>query len=186
MAEPRRGIPGVALVGSVLVLAVVVNAVVTGGLPWTTTPTVVSPLPVTLTAVPLTGTTVTASTVATTTGFVPGLVGASTLTVARQSPNDWNLKLAVTSATGITGGETLVLAIVSGTTQTISLSSSTTFPQVTSAVTLNAAAFAVTAATLNLVSGCHACSATVELRITPAGGASLPSFVYPYTITTAA
>lgn len=185
MPQDRPRIPGVALVGSVLLIAVVVNGVVSGSLPATVTPTVVSPLPVTLTAVPLTGTTVTASTVASTTGFVPVLVAASTLNMARAGSNNWDVKLAVTAAAGITGSETLVVAIVGASTQTITLSSGTAFPQVTSAVTLDGGGIVVTLATANIIAGCHSCSATVELRITPAGGV-LPSFVYPYSVTTAA
>jgi hypothetical protein len=149
------------------------------------TPAAVSTLPMPLAAVPLTGTTVTAGTVASTSGLVPGLVGAATLTVARQAPADWSVVLAVTSATGITGGETLVVALVGASTQSLSLAQGTAYPQATAGLTLDGAGLLVTAATLSLVSGCHSCRANVELRIT-AAGSPLPSFVYPYTLMTAA
>ncbi len=187
-AAPRRArspMPGWAMLASTLLTAAVVNAVVSGQLPGVVTPNTVASLPVTLSAVALTGTTVTAGTVAATAGFTPVLVAASTVTMSRAGTNNWDVKLAVTSASGITGGETLVVALVGTSTQTLSLNAATTYPQVTSALTLSGSGLAVTLATLSAISGCHSCSATVEIRITPNGG-TLPSFVYPYTITTAA
>ena len=187
-APPRRArvrMPGWAMLASALLTAAVVNAVVTGQLPGVVTPNTVASLPVTLAAVPLTGTTVTAGTVASTTGFVPALLAVSTLTMSRSGTNDWDVKLAVTSASGITGGETLVVALVGASTQSISLNAASSYPQVTSALTLSGSGLSVTLATLSAISGCHSCSATVEVRITPSGG-PLPSFVYPYTVATAA
>lgn len=176
------GIPGVSLVGSVLVLAVVVNALVVAQQPATVTPTPVLALPVTLTAVPLTGTTVTAGTVATTTGITPLLTATTTVNVARLAPHNWDVVLAVTSTSGITGGETLLVAVGA---QILSLDVADTYPLTTSAVTLGATGLTVTVATTSLVFGCHTCAVNGELRISPPG-ASQPMFIYPYTITTAA
>lgn len=185
-AAPRRTparMPGWAMLASALLTAVVVNAVAVGQLPGVVTPNTVASLPVTLSAVPLTGTTVTAGTVASTTGLVPVAVAAATLTLARSGSNNWDVKLAVTSASGISGSESLVLALVGSSTQTLSLTSGTSYPQVTSPLTLNGAGLTVTVAGA-AVFGCHSCTASAEIRITPSGG-TLPSFVYPYTITTA-
>lgn len=173
------------MVASALLTAMVVNAVVIGQQAATVTPTAVSPLPVTLTAG--TATTVTASTVAVTSGLTPPLSplpAATTLTLARQAPNDWSVTLVVTSASGITTVITSEqLQIVFG-GQTLSLDPGDTYPQSMPAVTLGAAGRTVTLGTTALA-GCHTCSVTAELRITPTTS-SLPLFVYPYTITTAA
>ena len=184
--RPRTRLPGWAMLASALLTALVVNAAVTANLPGTVTPSAkAAPLPVTLTAVGGTSS-VSAGTVASTTGLVPVLVAATTISIARDGAQDWDVQLAVTAVSGITGGETLVLVLVDGlSTQTISLNSGSAVPQVTSVLTLDGGGLLVTAATLSLVSGCHSCSVTAELRITPSG-ATLPSFVYPYTILTAA
>ncbi len=176
------GIPGGSLIGSVLVLAIVVNALVVAQQPATVTPMTVLALPVTLTAAPLTGTTVTAGTGATTTGITPLVLATTTVNVARLAPNDWDVVLAVTSASGITGSETFVLAVGA---QSLSLDAADTYPLVTSAVTLGATGLTVTVATTSLLFGCHTCSVNGELRISPPG-ATRPMFIYPYTITTAA
>lgn len=180
---PRRrgilGIPGVAFVGTVLVLAIVVNAAVNANLPGTVSPTVRTPLPVTLSAG--TSTTVTGGTSASTSSISSlVIIPTTTLTMARQAPNDWNVVLAVTSASGITGAEGMVLAIVGG--GTLTLDPGDSYPQTTAASVLNAGGLTITYATV-AVFGCHTCSVTAELRITPTSG-SLPSFVYPWTITT--
>lgn len=170
---------------SLLAVALVADAALVATIPATATPTTVSPLPVTLAAVPLTGTTVTAGTAAATTGLLPGLVALSTVTVTREAPDDWKVVLAVTSVAGITGSESLVLGLVGSSTQTLSLTSGVVLPLATSGLTLDASGLLLTAATTSLVFGCHTCSVTAELRITPPAS-SLPLFVYPYTITTAA
>lgn len=181
----RRAALAPGLLALLVALAVAADGLLSGAQPATVTTAAVTPLPVSLTAVPLTGTTVTSGTVASTSGFVPGLVAASTLTVARQAPSDWTVVLAVTSATGLTGGETLVVAVAGASVQSLSLAPSTVYPQATAGLTLDGTGLLVTAATLNLVAGCHSCQATLELRITPAGSPR-PSFVYPYTFATAA
>lgn len=187
---PRRrgllGIPGTAFVGSVLAIAIVVNAAVVATQQATMTPRTVSPLPVTLSAVPLSGTTVTGGTSASSSGIIPIAAAANALTIARQAPNDWDVKLAVTAATGIGGSgltlEGFTLAITGG--PSLVLTPSTVYPQVSTAATLNAGGLTTTTAS-TAVNGCHSCTITAELRITPSSG-SLPSFVYPWTITTAA
>lgn len=172
------------MLGSALLTAMVVNAFVVGQQPAVVTPTVVSPLPVTLSG--LASTSVSAGTVATTTGIVPPLiVPVSVLSMARQSPNDWNVVLAVTGATGIgtflAVPENLIIAIGA---QSVTLTSGTTYPQTTPAVTLNGSGQTLTLLTTSAV-GCHSCVVSAELRITPTSG-PLPSFVYPWSITTAA
>jgi hypothetical protein len=178
---PRRArMPGWAMLASALLTATVVNAIVIGGLPGTVTPAVVSPLPVALSAG--TGTTVTTGTVASTTTLVPGLGAVSAVSLSRSGSQDWDVRLAVTSVSGFGVGETLVLALGA---QAISLSSLTTSPPyVTSAVTLAGTPVTITVATLSAITGCHGCSVTAEIRLDPAGAATLPSITYPYTILT--
>lgn len=175
---------GWAMVLSAVATAMVVNALVLGQQPATLTPTVVAPLPVSLTG--LASTSVTAGTVATTSGIVPPLIiPTSVLTMARQAPNDWNVVLAVTSASGI--GTFLAISenlVVSLGAQSLSLTSGTSYPVTTSAVTLGASGLTLTLLSSSAV-GCHSCAVSAELRITPTSG-SLPSFVYPWSITTAA
>ena len=185
VGAPRRrgilGIPGVAFVAAVLVIAVVVNAAVIAVQPATVTPTTITPLPVTMAGG--TSTTVTSGTSASTSGISSLVViPTTTLTLARQAPNDWNVVLAVTSASGISGLEGMVLAIVGG--GTLTLDPSDTYPQATAASALDADGLTITYATV-AVFGCHTCTVTAEIRITPASG-TLPTFVYPWTITTAA
>lgn len=182
---PRRrgilGIPGVAFVASVLVLAIVVNAAVIATQQATVTPTTRTPLPVTLTAG--TSTTVTAGTIASTSGISSLIViPTTTLTITPQTANNWKVVLAVTSFSGITLTEQMILTL-SGGGGTLTLDPGDPQTQTTSAVTMSGAV-TITYATV-AISGCHNCVATAELRITPASG-SLPSFVYPWTITTSA
>lgn len=179
----RRTLPGWAMVVSALATAMVVNAVVVGQQPAVVTPTVVSPLPVSLTG--LASTSVTAGTVATTSGIAPPLiVPTSVLSMARQAPNNWNVVLAVTGSTGITTflavPENLIVSLGG---QSLTLTQGTP-TGTTPAVTLAGSGLTLTILSSSAV-GCHSCVVTAELRITPASG-TLPSFVYPWSIVTAA
>lgn len=186
MPRPGRGawrslrLPALAL--ALLLLAVTGHTAVVTQQAAVLSPATRTP-PVTLSALPLTGTTVTGQTVATTNGLVPLLGATSTLNVARGGPQAWEVRVAVTSASGITGSETLAVAIVGGSTQSVSLGSGTPYPQSSGAVALGAGGITVTVATLNVLAGCHSCTVHAELRVAPQGSLQ-PAFVYPYTVTT--
>lgn len=187
-SRPRRrgllDLPGAALVGSVLLIAVVVNAVVLGQ-GGTMTPTTRSPLPVTMST--LHGTTsITGSTIAQTLNLpLLTTIAIPILDLDRTGSQDWNVQLVVTSASGITGSEAIRFTVLGDATQTLTVSSGTSFPASAANVLLDADGVTISAAPTSALALCGNCAATVELRITSAS----PSvagllFVYPLSFDT--
>ncbi|MEK6975958.1 MAG: hypothetical protein AABY18_06420 [Candidatus Thermoplasmatota archaeon] len=183
--SPR--IPGAALVGSVLLLAIVVNAAVVGQQPATVTPSAVTPVPVTMSSLDLT-TTVTGSTVAQTVNL-PFLttVAIPILDLDRVAPQDWNVQLVVTAASGIAGSEAIKFTIVGDTTQTVTIDTSNlgSLPVSATSVVLDVDGVTISASPTSALALCASCAATVELRITsvsPSVAGLL--FVYPLSFDT--
>lgn len=120
------------------------------------------------------------ATSASTTGIVAGVVALQALKVNGGS-SAWSVQVRATGATGITGLESAIVALVGGSTQTLTVLPGSSLPLTSGAVTLPASG--LLSVTLATVVACVGCTLTLEFRITPSG-ASGPLLVYPYTLTT--
>lgn len=121
------------------------------------------------------------ATSASTTAIVPGVVALQALRIL-PGATAWEVRLRATGATGITGLEAAILAVVGTTTQTLTLLPATAFPSTSGAVAVPAAG-APLSITIATVVACSGCSLTLEFLFTPVGGSG-PLLVYPYTLAT--
>lgn len=140
-------------------------------------------IPVTL-AAGTSGTTLlgASATSASTSGIVPGAVSLEALKVMPGAAG-WRVQVRVTGTTGISGLESAIVAVVGGTTQTLTILPGTSFPVTSGAVTLpiGGSPLSITIAT---VIACVGCTLVLEFRIMPPSD-SAPLLVYPYTLATA-
>lgn len=141
-------------------------------------------IPVTL-ASGTTGTTTLGSsaTSATTTGAaLPLVVAATNLKVVHGSAS-WQVQLRATAATGLVGGitpDSITLGINNGgVPQTIVLTSASTYPLTTGAVTLSSAGPDISITSLGVCLG--TCALTLQVLLFPSGQTS-PAFTYSYSL----
>jgi hypothetical protein len=151
--------------------------------PITTNPSAAVPL--TLAAGTVGTTTLGASaTSATTTGAVlPPAVTATNLKALHGSAA-WQVQLRATTASGLVGGitpDTITLGLTNGgTPQTIVLTSLSTYPLTTGAVTLAAAGPDLSVTSSGICLG--TCPLSLQLLFSPVGSSS-PAFAYGYSLT---
>lgn len=112
----------------------------------------------------------------------------NTLRIIHNVSLNWSMQLKVVSATGLSGVDLITLGLkVDTTTQTVALTSGTSYPQTTGAVTLpltgpdgNVTALSSTA----IVGGCGgvgSCSFVMQVLFAPPGATS-PALIYSYTL----
>lgn len=149
-------------------------------------------VPVTLAAISGVNTTLGASlttaNVGSATPLVLPLLGspADTLRIVRGNAN-WTVQLQVTGTSGLTGGDSVTLTLAGATTQSIAVTSGTSLPATSAAVTLasNGSNITVRAASgVPIVGGCGGlgtCTLTMQILLQPVAGTS-PAVAYPFTL----
>ncbi len=165
--------------GLLLLAALTVDATLVIQQTVTTTPSAVIPVVLTSGGNPTT-TPGTSGTSAVTTGADLPLTGSITTLQINRGTGAWSVQLRVTGASGVGLGEAATVALVGGTTEALVLTPSTSYPVMTSAVTLPSAGpdIVVTAAGLLCT-----CTFTMQLLLFPPGATS-PALTYSYTLTT--